>query len=85
MLSLLFDTHEESSTTRSIEDEGRRNDIKELLAKEGTNIEKMKGPQLISFARKLGCTSAPLKPLTAKAYIKKVLNEHRLLNLDTNP
>ena len=84
-LRFLFDTHEESSTTRSIEDEGQRNDIKELLAKEGTNIEKMKGPQLISFARKLGCTSAPLKPLTAKAYIKKVLNEHRLLNLDTNP
>ena len=48
-LRFLFDTHEESSTTRSIEDEGRRNDIKELLAKEGTNIEKMKGPQLISF------------------------------------
>ncbi|MCO5546895.1 hypothetical protein L7F22_000332 [Adiantum nelumboides] len=70
---------EELSTTSSSKDQSKGTSLKEILAKEAARIHSMKGPQLITLARKLGCTTASLKPLTAKAYIKKLLNENNLL------
>ena len=66
------------------EQEIRRDQIKEILGKEKTNVDSMKPVKLISLARKLGCKTGTLTGLTAKAFIKKVLNEHNLLKLDTN-
>lgn len=62
----------------------RRDQIKEILAKEKSNVDSMKPAKLISLARKLGCKTGTLTGLSAKAFIKRVLNEHNLLNMDTN-
>ena len=61
-----------------------RDQIKEILGKEKTNVDSMKRVKLISLGRKLGCKTGTLTGSTAKAFIKKVLNEHNLLKLDTN-
>lgn len=61
----------------------RRDQIIEIFAKEQIGIDSMKAPQMISLARKLGCTTRQLKLTSAKAFIKNlVLNEHNLLTLD---
>ena len=74
----LIDKQEESTR----EYENKREQIKEIMAKERISIGVMRGPQMISLARKLGSTTPQLKPNTAKAFIKKVLNEYNLLQLD---
>ena len=66
------------------EQEIRRDQIKEILGKEKTNVDIMKPVKLISLARKLGCKRGTLSGLSEKAFIKNMLNEHNLLKLDTN-
>ena len=62
--------------------EKRREEIKEIMTKERVNIASMKGPQMISLARKLGSTTVQLKATNARAFINKVLNEYNLLQRD---
>lgn len=81
-LRKLYNKQEPTSNARS-EKEIRRDQIKEIMAKEGRSLDIMKAPQFISLARKLGCNTRNLKSLTAKAFIKKVLNDHNLLKMDT--
>ena len=62
--------------------EKRREEIKEIMTKERVSIASMKGPQMISLARKLGSTTVQLKATNARAFINKVLNEYNLLQRD---
>ena len=64
--------------------EKRREEIKEIMTKERVSIASMKGPQMISLARKLGSTTVQLKAANARAFINKVLNEYNLLQRDKN-
>ena len=54
------------------------------MANKRVNIASMRGPQMISLARKLGSTTAQLKATNARAFINKVLNEYKLLQWDRN-
>ena len=59
----------------------KKEQIREIMAKERVNVASMRGPQLISLARKLGSTTTQLKVNNARAFINKVLNEYNLLQL----
>lgn len=73
----------EDKSDTSHHNDMRRDQIQEILAKEGTPIEIMKAPQLINLAKQLGCnTKGPLKATSAKAYINRLKAEYNLLRLD---
>ena len=58
----------------------KQDEIQDILIREGPHVSSMKPAQLISLARKLGCRGGqPLKALSAKAYINKLLNHHNLM------
>ena len=59
----------------------KREQIKEIIANERVNVASMRGPQLISLARKLGSTTTHLRGNNARAFINKVLKEYNLLQL----
>ena len=59
----------------------KREQIREIMAKECVNVASMRGPQLISLPRKLGSTTTQLRVNNARAFINKVLNEYNLLQL----
>ena len=59
----------------------KREQIREIMAKERVNVASMRGPQLISLARKLGSTTTHLRGNNARAFINKVLKEYNLLQL----
>ena len=59
----------------------KREQIKKIMAKEHVNVASMRGPQLISLARKLGSTTIVLRANNARTFINKVLNEYNLLQL----
>ena len=59
-----------------------REEIKNIMAEVPASFSSMKGPQMISLARKLGSTTAQLKGANARAFINKVLNEYNLLKWD---
>ena len=60
----------------------RREEIKRIMAKESVKFSSMRGPQMISSARKLVSTIAQWIGSNARAFINKVLNEYNLLNWD---
>ncbi len=62
--------------------ENRREQIKEIMANKKVKFSSMRGPQMISLARKLGSSTAQLKAANARAFINKVLNEYNLLQQD---
>ena len=62
--------------------ESRRGEIREIMAKEKVGIASMRVSELISLARKLGCTTTQLKSANARAFINKVLKDYNLLQRD---
>ena len=66
-LRYLFNKQEAERSEQEI----RRDQIKEILGKEKTNVASMKGPvKLISLARKLGCKTGTLR-FNCKGFHKK--------------
>ena len=58
----------------------KQDEIQDILIQEGPHVSSMKPAQLISLDRKLGCRGwQPLKALSAKAYINKLLNDYNLM------
>ena len=58
----------------------KQDEIQDILIREGPHVSSMKPTQLISLDRKLGCRGGqPLKALSAKAYINKLMNDYNLM------